>query len=108
MADPRARFDRSDRFFPSREPLSEIKAEGWCRIVNPATAQTNRAFLDGIAYGASITGVDLLTRAMAVAGSLRGITANANGPGFFLTDLTGAISFCFPVPWLRAMSQDRY
>ena len=108
MAEPRALFDRSDRFFPSREPLSEIKAEGWRRIVNPATTQTNRAFLGGIAYGASKTRVVLLTRATAVAGSLRGITANANEPGFSLTDLTGAVRICFPVPSLRAMSRDNY
>lgn len=68
-----------------------MKARGWGRIVNFASLQSFRAFPGGIAYGASKGGVGQLTRAMAEAWSRHGITANAIGPGFFPTELTGAV-----------------
>jgi NAD(P)-dependent dehydrogenase (short-subunit alcohol dehydrogenase family) len=69
--------------------------KGWGRIVNFASLQTTRAFPGGIAYGASKGGIGQLTRAMAEAWSKDGITANAIGPGFFPTELTGPV-FCRP------------
>lgn len=75
-------------FFLSKLLVPEMKARGWGRIVNFASLQTTRAFPGGIAYGASKGGIAQLTRAMAEAWSVRGITANAIGPGFFPTDLT--------------------
>jgi gluconate 5-dehydrogenase len=68
-----------------------MKAKGWGRIVNFASLQTTRAFHGGIAYGASKAGVGQLTRAMAEAWSRFGINANAIGPGFFPTELTGPV-----------------
>ncbi|MGC1486939.1 MAG: SDR family oxidoreductase, partial [Albidovulum sp.] len=53
--------------------------------------QTTRAFPGGVSYGASKAGIAQLTRSMAEAWSPYGITANAIGPGFFPTELTGPV-----------------
>jgi NAD(P)-dependent dehydrogenase (short-subunit alcohol dehydrogenase family) len=76
-------------FFLSQAFAPAMKAKGWGRIVGFASLQTTRAFPGGISYGASKAGVAQLTRAMAEAWSKDGITANAIGPGFFPTELTG-------------------
>lgn len=68
-----------------------MKARGWGRIINIASMQSNRAFENGIAYGAAKGGILQLTRAMAEAWSPHGITANALAPGFFPTALTAAV-----------------
>lgn len=78
-------------FFLSQAFAPAMKAKGWGRIVNFASLQTTRAFPGGVAYGASKAGVGQLTRAMAEAWSKDGITANAIGPGFFPTELTGPV-----------------
>lgn len=78
-------------FFLSQALAPSMKAKGWGRIVNFASLQTTRAFPGGIAYGASKAGIGQLTRAMAEAWSKDGITANAIGPGFFPTELTGPV-----------------
>jgi gluconate 5-dehydrogenase len=68
-----------------------MRDKGWGRIINIASLQSERAFENGLAYGASKGGVTQLTRAMAEAWSRHGINANAIGPGFFPTDLTQAV-----------------
>ncbi|MEO1638843.1 MAG: SDR family oxidoreductase [Pseudomonadota bacterium] len=78
-------------FFLSQAFVPAMKGKGWGRIVNFASLQTTRAFPGGVAYGASKAGVAQLTRAMAEAWSKDGITANAIGPGFFPTELTGPV-----------------
>ena len=78
-------------FFLSQAMVPAMKAKGWGRIVNFASLQTARAFSGGIAYGTSKAGIAQLTRAMAEAWSKEGITANAIGPGFFPTELTGPV-----------------
>jgi gluconate 5-dehydrogenase len=78
-------------FFLSQAFAPAMKAKGWGRIVNFASLQTTRAFPGGVAYGASKAGVAQLTRAMAESWSCDGITANAIGPGFFPTELTGPV-----------------
>lgn len=78
-------------FFLSQACAPEMKKRGWGRIVNFASLQTTRAFPGGVAYGASKAGIGQLTRAMAEAWSKDGITANAIGPGFFPTELTGPV-----------------
>ena len=78
-------------FFLSQALVPAMKAKNWGRIVNFASLQTTRAFPGGIAYGASKAGIGQLTRAMAEAWSKDGITANAIGPGFFPTELTGPV-----------------
>ena len=78
-------------FFLAQALVPGMKALGRGRIVNFASLQSRRAFPGGIAYGASKGGVEQLTRAMAEAWSSSGITANALGPGFFPTELTGPV-----------------
>jgi len=78
-------------FFISQAMVPYMKARGWGRIVNFASLQSSRAFPGGVAYGASKGGIAQLTRAMAEAWSKDGINANAIGPGFFPTELTGAV-----------------
>ena len=78
-------------FFLSQAFAPAMKAKGWGRIVSFASLQTTRAFPGGVSYGASKAGVGQLTRAMAEAWSKDGITANAIGPGFFPTELTGPV-----------------
>ena len=78
-------------FFLSQAFAPAMKTKGWGRIVNFASLQTTRAFPGGVSYGASKAGIGQLTRAMAAAWSKDGITANAIGPGFFPTELTGSV-----------------
>ena len=78
-------------FFLAREFSRNMKQKGWGRIVNFASLQSFRAFPGGLSYGASKGGVAQLTRAMAEAWSKHGIMVNAVAPGFFPTELTGAV-----------------
>jgi len=78
-------------FFLAQALVPAMKAKGWGRIINIASLQTERAFANGISYGASKAGVAQLTRAMAEAWSRDGITCNALAPGFFPTELSAPI-----------------
>lgn len=78
-------------FFLSQHLVPGMRERGRGRIVTFASLQSTRAFPEGLAYGASKGGVKQLTRAMAEAWSSQGITANALGPGFFPTELTGPV-----------------
>jgi NAD(P)-dependent dehydrogenase (short-subunit alcohol dehydrogenase family) len=78
-------------FFLAQGLAPAMKKKGWGRIINIASLQTYRAFPGGISYGASKAGVAQMTRAMAEAWSRHGITANAIGPGFVHTPLTGPV-----------------
>lgn len=78
-------------FFLARELVPAMQARGRGKIINVASLQTERAFVRGMAYGASKGGVGQLTRAMAEAWSASGICANAVAPGFFKTELTSAV-----------------
>lgn len=78
-------------FFLTQALVPAMKAKSWGRVVNFASLQTTRAFPGGVAYGASKAGIGQLTRAMAEAWSRFGINANAIGPGFFPTELTGPV-----------------
>lgn len=78
-------------FFLSQALVPAMKIKGWGRIVNFASLQSSRAFASGISYGASKAAVGQLTRAMAEAWSRYGVNANAIGPGFFPTELTGPV-----------------
>jgi len=78
-------------FFLAQKLVPQMKARGWGRIINVASLQSERAFQNGIAYGASKGGVTQLTRAMAEAWSSDGINCNAIAPGFFPTELTQAV-----------------
>jgi NAD(P)-dependent dehydrogenase (short-subunit alcohol dehydrogenase family) len=78
-------------FFLARACVPAMRETGGGRVVNIASLQSERAFANGMAYGASKGGVAQLTRAMAEAWSRDGITANAIAPGFFPTELTGPV-----------------
>lgn len=78
-------------YFLSQALVPAMKAKGWGRIVTFASLQTTRAFPGGVSYGASKAGIAQVTRSMAEAWSSSGITANAIGPGFFPTELTGPV-----------------
>ena len=78
-------------FFLAKKFVPQMKKNKWGRIINIASLQSERAFTNGIAYGASKGGVTQMTRAMAEAWSPDGITANAIQPGFFPTELTTAV-----------------
>ena len=68
-----------------------MQARGWGKIINIASLQSDRAFPNGIAYGATKGGVSQLTRAMAEEWSKSGVCDNAIAPGFFPTQLTSKV-----------------
>lgn len=78
-------------FFLAQKLVPDMRKRRWGKIINVASLQSQRAFQNGIAYGASKGGVVQLTRAMAEAWSADGINCNAIAPGFFPTELTQAV-----------------
>ncbi len=80
-------------FFLARHLVPAMQKNGWGKIINIASLQSERAFSNSVPYGASKGGVMQLTRAMAEAWSKNqsGITCNAIGPGFFKTGLTSVL-----------------
>lgn len=78
-------------FFLARELVPQMRRRGGGKVINIASLQSERAFPNSAAYGASKGGVAQLTRAMAEAWSGEGICCNAIGPGFFPTALTAAV-----------------
>lgn len=78
-------------FFLAQALVPGMQANGWGRIINIASLQTERAFTNGLAYGASKGGIGQLTRAMAESWSSTGINCNAIAPGFFPTELTAPV-----------------
>ena len=86
-------------FFLAQMLVPAMRKRGWGKIINVASLQSERAFANGIAYGASKGGVTQLTRAMAEAWSGDGVCCNAIAPGFFPTELTQPV---FDQPELSA------
>lgn len=78
-------------FFLAQKLVPDMASRGWGKIINVASLQSERAFSNGIAYGASKGGILQLTRAMAEAWSSQGISCNAIAPGFFPTELTESV-----------------
>jgi NAD(P)-dependent dehydrogenase (short-subunit alcohol dehydrogenase family) len=78
-------------FFIAQALVPGMRSKGWGRVINIASLQTERAFPNGISYGASKAGVAQLTRAMAEAWSRHGIACNALAPGFFPTALSAPV-----------------
>lgn len=78
-------------FFLARELVPAMLERGSGKIINIASLQSERAFANSMAYGASKGGVSQLTRAMAEAWSGGGVCCNAIAPGFFPTALTAPV-----------------
>lgn len=78
-------------FFLAQKLVPNMRERGWGKIINVASLQSERAFANGIAYGASKGGITQITRAMAEAWSKDGINCNAIAPGFFPTELTAPV-----------------
>jgi len=69
-------------FFLARALIEDMRQRQWGRIINVASLQTQRAFPNGMAYGASKGGIGQLTRAMAEAWSADGITTGISTKRF--------------------------
>lgn len=78
-------------FFLAQALVPAMKHQGFGRIVNFASLQSERAFNNGLAYGTTKGGVAQMTRAMAEAWSSTGVNTNALAPGFFPTQLTAPV-----------------
>jgi NAD(P)-dependent dehydrogenase (short-subunit alcohol dehydrogenase family) len=78
-------------FFLTQALAPAMAERGWGRVINIASLQSYRAFGNSAPYGAGKGGIVQLTRAIAQAWGLKGITCNAIGPGFFPTALTAPV-----------------
>lgn len=75
-------------FAISREAVKHMKAAGSGSIINISSMAAQYGLPKVIAYSASKTAVDGLTRAMAVELAPFGIRTNAIAPGFIYSDMT--------------------
>ena len=78
-------------FILSREAAKGMLKRGWGRIINTtsATVRLGRATIP--AYTAGKTGLDGMTRQMAIEWAPKGVTVNAIAPGYFETDMNAAL-----------------
>ena len=77
----------SSNFHTSAAAIPHMKASGWGRIVNVASAHGLRASPNKSAYVAAKHGVVGLTKTIALELAGKGVTCNAVCPGFVLTPL---------------------
>jgi len=89
--DSTMRINLDAPFFMAQALAPAMIERGWGRIINIASLQSVRAFVNGAPYGASKGAIMQLTRAQAEAWSPHGVNANAVAPGFFATPLTAPI-----------------
>jgi NAD(P)-dependent dehydrogenase (short-subunit alcohol dehydrogenase family) len=75
-------------FAVSREVVKEMLKKGSGSIINISSMAAQYGLPKVIAYSASKTAIDGMTRAMAVELSPKGIRINAIAPGFIETDMT--------------------
>ncbi|HLG38333.1 MAG TPA: SDR family oxidoreductase [Chitinophagaceae bacterium] len=75
-------------FAMSREVVKEMLKKGSGSIINISSMAAQYGLPKVIAYSASKTAIDGMTRAMAVELSPKGIRINAIAPGFIETDMT--------------------
>ncbi len=75
-------------FAMSREVVKQMLAKGSGCIINISSMAAQYGIPKVIAYSASKTAIDGMTRAMAVELSPRGIRVNAIAPGFIYSDMT--------------------
>ena len=74
-------------FHTCRLALPEMKAKGWGRIINTASAHSKVASPFKSAYNASKHGLDGFTKTLALEVAQEGITANCISPGYAWTKL---------------------
>lgn len=75
-------------FSISREVVKQMMTKGTGSIINISSMAAQYGLPKVIAYSASKTAIDGMTRAMAVELSPKGIRVNAIAPGFIETDMT--------------------
>src|SRR6478609_3490065 len=75
-------------FSISREVVKNMLQNGGGSIINISSMAAQYGLPKVIAYSASKTAIDGMTRAMAVELSPKGIRVNAIAPGFIITDMT--------------------
>lgn len=75
-------------FSVSREVVKQMLKQGSGSIINISSMAAQYGLPKVIAYSASKTAIDGMTRAMAVELSPKGIRVNAIAPGFIITDMT--------------------
>jgi NAD(P)-dependent dehydrogenase (short-subunit alcohol dehydrogenase family) len=75
-------------FALSREVVKKMLLKGKGSIINISSMAAQYGLPKVIAYSASKTAIDGITRAMAVELSPQGIRVNAIAPGFIVTDMT--------------------
>jgi NAD(P)-dependent dehydrogenase (short-subunit alcohol dehydrogenase family) len=75
-------------FSLSREVVKQMLKQGKGSIINISSMAAQYGLPKVIAYSASKTAIDGMTRAMAVELSPKGIRVNAIAPGFIKTDMT--------------------
>ncbi len=78
----------SSVFTMSREVVRQMLRQGSGSIINISSMAAQYGLPKVIAYSASKTAIDGLTRAMAVELSPKGIRVNAIAPGFIYSDMT--------------------
>ncbi|MCR2833638.1 3-hydroxybutyrate dehydrogenase [Parerythrobacter lacustris] len=74
-------------FHTTRLAVPHMKAQGWGRIINTASAHSKTASPFKIAYNASKHGIDGFTKTIALELAQTGVTANCISPGYVWTPL---------------------
>jgi 3-hydroxybutyrate dehydrogenase len=77
----------SAAFHTTRHAVPGMKAKGWGRIINTASAHSKTASPFKSAYNASKHGVDGFTKTIALELAHTGVTANCISPGYVWTPL---------------------
>jgi 3-hydroxybutyrate dehydrogenase len=77
----------SAAFHTTRLALPHMKARGWGRVINTASAHSKVASPNKVAYVAAKHAIDGLTKTVALEVATQGITVNCVSPGYVWTPL---------------------